>query len=552
MAFRISPGVLVQEKDLTRIVPSVATSVGAISMEASKGPVEEIVTVSSEAELVSNFGNPSDSNFEDWFAAASFLQYSNALRVVRTSNTGLLNATANGSGLLIKNHSDWKENYSSGQASVGYFAAKTAGTWGNTLSVYTCSTADGYEETAITTVNDASTAVGDKTIVLTSASNISVGDVLEFTTTAAGTDYDGYLYSVASISTNTVTITRHGDGDYGLQKTVTNGANVKRRWKFYDKVTGAPGTSPYAAKKGGSNDEIHVVVVDEKGYLTGTAGAVLESYSKLSKASDAKTPQGDNNYYAHVVSDHSTYVYWMDHHTSAANWGQTAFNNNFESVATSNTASVLSGGSLGSSATSAQHKAAMEFFLDKETVDVGLLIAGQVTNTTDIDNLITIAEERADCIAFVSPRRSDVVNITNSNTQLNNVLSFYSSMRSSSFVVADSGYKYMYDRYSDNYRWVPLNGDIAGLCARTDLVADSWFSPAGYNRGNIRGAVKLAFNPNLQQRDDLYRLRINPVVNFPGQGVVLFGDKTGLTSPSAFDRINVRRLFITLEKAIST
>ena len=552
MAFRISPGVLVQEKDLTRIVPSVATSVGAISMEASKGPVEEIVTVSSEAELVSNFGNPSDSNFEDWFAAASFLQYSNALRVVRTSNTGLLNATANGSGLLIKNHSDWKENYSSGQASVGYFAAKTAGTWGNTLSVYTCSTADGYEETAITTVNDASTAVGDKTIVLASASDISVGDVLEFTTTAAGTDYDGYLYSVASISTNTVTITRHADGDYGLQKAVTNGANVKRRWKFYDKVTGAPGTSPYAAQKGGSNDEIHVVVVDEKGYLTGTAGAVLESYSKLSKASDAKTPQGDNNYYAHVVSDHSNYVYWMDHHTSAANWGQTAFNNNFESVATSNTVSTLSGGSLGSSATSAQHKAAMEFFLDKETVDVGLLIAGQVTSSTDIDNLITIAEQRADCLAFVSPRRSDVVNITNNNTQLNNVLSFYSSMRSSSFVVADSGYKYMYDRYSDNYRWVPLNGDIAGLCARTDLVADSWFSPAGYNRGNIRGAVKLAFNPNLQQRDDLYRLRINPVVNFPGQGVVLFGDKTGLTSPSAFDRINVRRLFITLEKAIST
>jgi phage tail sheath protein FI len=242
----------------------------------------------------------------------------------------------------------------------------------------------------------------------------------------------------------------------------------------------------------------------------------------------------------------------MDHNTSGSNWGQTAFNNNFETSPTSNTISVLSGGALGSTATTAQHKAALEKFLDTATVDVGLLIAGQVSNVTDIDNIVSIAEDRKDCIAFVSPRRSDVVNISNTNTQLSNVLDLYSTMRSSSYVVADSGYKYMYDRYNDTYRWVPLNGDIAGLCARTDLVADAWYSPAGYNRGTIRGAVKLAFNPGQDQRDDLYRNRINPVVTFPGQGTVLFGDKTGLTSPSAFDRINVRRLFIILEKAIST
>jgi len=552
MAFQISPGVLVQERDLTRVIPAVSTSVGAIAMEASKGPVEEIVTVSSESELVQYFGAPNDSNFEDWFAAASFLQYSNALRVVRTSNTGLKNATANGSGLLIKNYNDWKENYSSGQASVGLWAAKTAGTWGNSLGIYTCSTANGYQQDAITTVNDTSTAVGDKNIVLTSASNISVGDVLEFSSSVAGTDYDGYKYDVTSIATNTVTITRHGGGDYGLEKTVTNGANVRRRWKYYDQVNGTPRTSPYAAQKGGSNDELHVVVVDEKGYLTGTAGSVLESYSKLSKASDAKTPQGDSNYYVNAISDSSQYVYWLDHPTNPGNWGQTAVNNDFNSAAVANTSSTLNGGSLGSAATVGQHKTALELFLDKETVDVGLLIAGQVASAVEIDNLITIAEIRNDCLAFVSPRRSDVVNIGNTNTQLSNVLSFYSTMRSSSFVVADSGYKYMYDRYADTYRWVPLNGDIAGLCARTDLVADAWYSPAGYNRGGIRGAVKLAFNPTQDQRDDLYRSRINPVVNFPGQGVVLFGDKTGLTSPSAFDRINVRRLFITLEKAIST
>ena len=552
MAFQISPGVLVQEKDFTRIIPAVSTSVGAIAMEASKGPVDEIVTIASESELSQTFGAPNDTNFEDWFCAANFLQYSNALRVVRTSNTGLKNSTANGSGLLIKNYNDWKENYSSGQASVGYFASKTAGTWGNTLAVYTCTSATGYQQDAITTVNDASTAVGDKTVVLTSASNIVVGDVLEFSATSAGTDYDGYKYNVTAINTNTVTITRHHDGDYGLQKIITNGANVRRRWKFYDQVNGSPGTSPYAAQKGGSNDELHVVVVDEKGYITGTAGTVLESYSKLSKASDAKSPQGDSNYYATVISDHSIYVYWMDHNTSGSNWGQTAFNNDFETSPTSNTVSVLSGGNLGSTATTAQHKAALEKFLDTATVDVGLLIAGQVSNATELDNIIGIAEDRQDCIAFVSPRRADVVNISNTNTQMSNVLSFYSTMRSSSYVVADSGYKYQYDRYADTYRWVPLNGDIAGLCARTDLVADAWYSPAGYNRGTIRGAVKLAFNPTLDQRDDLYRSRINPVVTFPGQGTVLFGDKTGLTSPSAFDRINVRRLFIILEKAIST
>jgi phage tail sheath protein FI len=184
-------------------------------------------------------------------------------------------------------------------------------------------------------------------------------------------------------------------------------------------------------------------------------------------------------------------------------------------------------------------------------VDVGLIIAGP-GDSTHVDNVISIAEDRKDAVAFVSPERSDVVNVANANTQTSNVVGFYNSIRSSSYVVFDSGYKYQYDRYNDVYRFVPLNGDIAGLSARTDLIADSWYSPAGFNRGTIRGAVKLAYNPNKTQRDDLYRNRVNAVVTFPGQGTVLFGDKTGLSAPSAFDRINVRRLFIVLEKAIST
>ena len=218
---------------------------------------------------------------------------------------------------------------------------------------------------------------------------------------------------------------------------------------------------------------------------------------------------------------------------------------------TTPTLTSLQSGSDGSAVTVAQKKTAYEKFLDSETVDVGLIIAGP-GDSTHVDNVISIAEDRKDAVAFVSPERSDVVNVANANTQTSNVVGFYNSIRSSSYVVFDSGYKYQYDRYNDVYRFVPLNGDIAGLSARTDLIADSWYSPAGFNRGTIRGAVKLAFNPNKTQRDDLYRNRVNAVVTFPGQGTVLFGDKTGLSAPSAFDRINVRRLFIVLEKAIST
>ena len=207
---------------------------------------------------------------------------------------------------------------------------------------------------------------------------------------------------------------------------------------------------------------------------------------------------------------------------------------------------------MDTSATDGQLKTGYEMFNDAETVDVGLIIAGPSGSASHIDNLITIAENRKDCIVFASPQRSDVVNISNSNTQTANVTGFFDGIRSSSYVVFDSGYKYCYDRYNDVYRFVPLNGDIAGLSARTDILADAWYSPAGLNRGVVKGAAKLAYNPTKTQRDDLYTSRVNPVTTFSGQGTILFGDKTGLSSPSAFDRINVRRLFIVLEKAVST
>jgi phage tail sheath protein FI len=550
MAFQVSPGVLVQERDLTRIIPAVSTSVGAFAGEFRKGPLDEIVTVSSEQELVETFGKPDSNNFEDFFSAANFLQYSNALRVVRAQNSSIANAVASGSSFVIKNETDYINNYATGQGSVGEWAARTAGAWGNNLLVSICPSAAAYETTVVTTL--ASTpAVGDTQITVTSGTNIAIGDIINFSTTAATSDYnDGHEYRVTAKATNLITIVRHPSGTGGLQRAITNGCNIRRRWRFYDQVAGAPGTSPYATSKGGSNDEIHVIVVDEDGGLSGTANTVLEVYQKLSKASDAKSPQGDTNYYPTVIQTRSKYVYWMDHNSGGSNWGNTASGTTFTAVTTP-TLTSLQSGSDGSAVTVAQKKTAYEKFLDSETVDVGLIIAGP-GDSTHVDNVISIAEDRKDAVAFVSPERTDVVNVANANTQTSNVVGFYNSIRSSSYVVFDSGYKYQYDRYNDVYRFVPLNGDIAGLSARTDLIADSWYSPAGFNRGTIRGAVKLAYNPNKTQRDDLYRNRVNAVVTFPGQGTVLFGDKTGLSAPSAFDRINVRRLFIVLEKAIST
>jgi len=544
MAFQVSPGVLVQEKDLTNVIPAVATSIGAIAGQFSQGPLDEIVSISSEKDLVETFGKPNSTNFEYFFSAASFLQYSSNMKVVRATNTGLLNATANGSGLLVKNTTDYQNNYADGSGSVGLWAARTGGAWGNNLKISVCPSSTVYEETAKTTTQDTDSAVGDTSIVVQSTTGFNVGDIINFAETG------GYEYRITNIVGQTITFVRHPSGVGGLHTAVANGSNVRRRWQYYDLVTAAPGTSPYVSDKGGSGDELHVVVVDEDGGITGTAGTVLEVYDSVSKASDAKTPQGDTNYYPDVIYNKSEYIYWMDHNTSGTNWGNAALNTTYTSVtAVSNTS--LSGGSDGSAATTAELKTAYEKFEDAETVDVNLIIAGK-GDSTHIDNLITIAENRKDAVVFASPERSDVVNVTSSETQTNNVKSFFDGVRSSSYVVFDSGYKYTYDKYNDVFRYVPLNGDIAGLAARTDLVADSWFSPAGYNRGVLRGVVKLAYNPIKTQRDTLYRARINPVCTFAGQGTVLFGDKTGLSAPSAFDRINVRRLFITLEKAIST
>ena len=544
MAFQVSPGVLVQEKDLTNVIPAVATSIGAIAGDFTKGPTDEIVSISSEKDLVETFGKPTATNFEHFFSASSFLQYGNSLRVVRTSGSGLLNATESGSGLLIKNTTDWQDNYADGSASNGLWGARTAGSWGNNLKISSCPSATVYEETAKTAINQADCAVGDTTVTIDSASGLSVGDIVNFA------ESGGYEYRITAINSLVLTIVRHPSGVGGLHTAVADNAAVRRRWQYYDLVSAAPGTSPYTTDRGGSNDEIHVVVVDEDGDITGKAGDVLEVYDSVSKASDGKTPQGDDNYYPNVLFNKSQYIYWLDHNSSGTNWGIGGTGTTFTAVTAVSNVSLASGNN-GTAGTTAQLKTAYEKYTDAETVDVNLIIAGKGT-ATHIDNLVTIAESRKDCVVFASPERSDVVNVSNSETQTNNVKGFFDAITSSSYLVFDSGYKYTYDKYNDVFRFVPLNGDIAGLAARTDLIADSWFSPAGFSRGVIRGAVKLAYNPTKTQRDVLYRARVNPVTTFPGQGTVLFGDKTALSAPSAFDRINVRRLFIVLEKAIST
>jgi phage tail sheath protein FI len=555
MAFQVSPGVLVQEKDLSRIIPAVSTSIGAFAGQFAKGPVDEIVAISSEQELVDTFGKPDSNNFEHFFSAANFLAYSNALRVVRATQASLTNANSAGSSVLVKNIDDYENNYESGQGVVGTFAARTAGVHGNNLLVATCPTATAYEEISASLVASTSTTnvVGDTSVAVDNNAVFNVGDIIQFSSTASTDDFDdGDFYRVTSLGAREViNFVQHPRGAGGLKRVVADNAKIKRRWRYYDSVDGAPGTSAYASARSGSGDEIHVVVVDEDGGITGTPGEVIESFSNLSKASDAKSPQGDTNYYPTVIKNKSQFIYWMDHNTAGSNWGNAASGTTFTAVNTP-TLESLSGGSDGTTVTDGQLKTAYEKFQDAETVDVGLIIAGPSGSTTHVDNLITIAENRKDAVVFCSPQRSDVVNVTNSNTQTTNVIGFFDNIRSSSYVVFDSGYKYCYDRYSDVYRFVPLNGDTAGLAARTDLIADSWFSPAGFNRGIVRGAVKLAYNPTKAQRDQLYPARVNPVATFPGQGTILFGDKTGLSSPSAFDRINVRRLFITLEKAIST
>ena len=326
-------------------------------------------------------------------------------------------------------------------------------------------------------------------------------------------------------------------------------------WTYEAEFDTAPGTSPYAASVGGSGDEVHIVVIDEDGLWTGTAGTVLEKFSNLSKASDGKKSDGTNNYYKDAINTRSEYVWWMDHPTAVTgttSWGATAAGSTFKTLtAVQNTS--LSGGTDDYAVTDGEKQSAFSLFNNAEQYDVSLIMLGKASSTV-AQHVIGICESRLDCIALISPERvsnGDII-IGATSTEIGYITEYRDALSSTSYAVMDSGHKYQYDRYNDKYRYVPLNGDVAGLCARADFTNDPWFSPGGLNRGQIKNVVRLAVNPNKTQRDTLYKKGVNPVVTFPGEGTVLFGDKTLLAKPSAFDRINVRRLFIVMEKAIAT
>jgi hypothetical protein len=330
-----------------------------------------------------------------------------------------------------------------------------------------------------------------------------------------------------------------------------SGGSVFTGWAHEALFDSAPGTSEAVGDVGGSNDEMHVVVIDEDGGITGVAGTVLETWANLSKAVDGKSVTGEVMYYKDKLFRSSQYIYWTAHPAAAsgADWGDYAKGSSWL-VTQAVTELSMAGGLDGVYPTVGDFNEGWTLFSDADTVDVNLLIAGP-GDKVHAQNVMNIANSRKDCVCFISPEQSDVVGVASSSTQTNNVKDFFDDLNTSSYTVFDSGWKYQYDTYNDVFRWIPLNGDMAGLCAHTDDVTDPWFSPAGMNRGNVKSTVKLAFNPKKSDRDTLYKARINPVVTFPGTGTMLFGDKTAQTKASAFDRINVRRLFIVLEKAIS-
>lgn len=319
-------------------------------------------------------------------------------------------------------------------------------------------------------------------------------------------------------------------------------------WTYNGNFDGAPGTSDWAAARNARNDELHIVVVDTDGRLSGTANNVLERFSNLSKSPDAKSDDGSSLYYKDVINNSSQYLWWLSHPANSANWGSaTTSVSSYEGTNTRITHTLTGGVYAGANADTII--TAYDKFKNADEVDVSLIMTAAHGNTVGSHIISNIAEYRKDALVFISPSKDSVVD--NTGQEADDIIADRNDYTSTSYAVMDSGWKYQFDKYNNTYRWVPLNGDIAGLCVRTDFERDPWFSPAGFNRGIIRNVTKLAYNPDKTDRDELYKKGINPVVSFPGEGTILFGDKTMLSKPSAFDRINVRRLFIVLEKAIA-
>ena len=504
MPFQVSPGVQVTERDLTTVVPNVATTIGAIAGQFQWGPVLERITITTENDLVRVFGEPDDVTAEYFWSAANYLSYSNNLLVVRNTNNDASNAV------------------------IGDHAAEDTGAAGTARVVQNGDNYDSLESTIAT------------------EDNLFIAKYPG----ALGNSLEVYMLDSAG---------------WDAGNTMTDAPTIAIRNKFRAIFNSAPGTSTDVAASGGSNDEIHVLVIDKNGLFTGTAGEILEAHGFLSKARDAKKYDGSSNYVRTVLRNQSRYI-WLgspleitaisDDAGSAINAGQLkGINSTFKRInGTTDSEKILgghlAGGNSGSVITAGQEETAYLLYLDPEAVDVSLLIAGPASAVTGKKIIDNIAAVRKDCVAFVSPQRDTVVNALPS-TRVQNITTEKTSFGSSNYGVMDNAWKYQYDRYRDLFLYVPMNADIAGLCARTDLSHDSWYSPAGLTRGTIKNIVKTSWEPNKAERDILYQSSVNPITTQQGAGVLLFGDKTMQTTPTAFDRINVRRLFIVLEKAIA-
>ena len=570
MAFQVSPGVQVQEIDATNVIPAVSSSTGAYCGHFRWGPAEDVTTVSSGKGLVDSFGEPdsTDISAEHFYPAAMFLDYGIDLKVVRIATTNMVNATTTASSsLLIKNLTHYRDNYNTGAASVGNYGARYAGALGNSLKIQACGGTAAFAATTVTTTNG-TTAILGTSVEVTLGEKFIVGDII----TAIGSDAVRYKISAITFDSGatgaaTVTIAQEDDSTQGLAVAVSSGANISREWEHAGLFSKAPGTSTYASGRSsaGVTDEIHIVVTDEDGLISGIPGTVLETYEALSKASDAKDEFGTTNYYVTVLENKSSYVYWLDHSSTFGSSGAAAAGVTFGTGTLPDSLSFTNGADGRQPTTGQKITAWNTHFGSADNQDISLIISGsgQADNgsgsavvtraeaTSYYNQLMNIAEDRKDCVVFFSPLKSDVVD--SGITGATNVKATADTLNSSSYASMSSNWLYIYDRYNDRYCYVPDNGAVAGLCARTDYTNDAWYSPAGFNRGQLFGVTKLAFNPTQANRDALYKARVNPVVTFPGQGTLLFGDKTLISNAgSAFSRINVRRLFIVLEKAIST
>jgi len=698
----VSPGVKIREVDLTvGGITAANNQVGAIAGPFQKGPVDVPILIETENDLLNTFGKPisSDSQYEYWLGAASYLSYGGVLRVVRCDGTNLNNSNsgtnADSVTLKIKSTEDYNNNYST--ATDWNWSARNPGSWANNLKVCvidaaadqriaigtfglnvgyaitsafsqsvagvgTVTTETGVLKGIITRVNDGSIDVkitakssGAGSTVFTETSyaegsvnsfgvgNIKIVDnsgnltkvesstISKFygvvssgstvinpinlgTTLPTGINNTQYIVSVGNsgvesttsfVGLGTTTVngalqntillsaaaTASGTFKLAVLNSGNSGETISAPLDWYNQQTlgltnstvywrniaPRPRTSEYASQRNGANDELHIVVVDDTGEVTGTAGNILEKYTNMSKAYDAKISPSEGNYYKTIIAANSQYIFpgfapvgspskflTVSGFSNASDttWGLDAQNNTFNVIGAT-TYNLIGGKDYsgtnnigGYSISLTNVVSGYRNFTNPAEYQINFLINGPSGGTTIYESqakaneLIAIADVRKDCIAVISPHRAGVVDVANSDTQTNNIVKFFDPLASSSYAVFDTGYKYVYDRFNNQFRYIACNADVAGLMARTSINNYPWFSPAGANRGVLNNAVKLAYNPSQAQRDTLYPKRINPIIFSPGAGIILFGDKTALSYTSAFDRINVRRLFLTLESSI--